>query len=184
MENSVFKNIEEHLPMLLSATIGCIIIVLLIGAYIGKTLRNRRVVRKMQRGAKLEQKAGSLLERKGYKIIAFQHPAQYDILVNGNTETISVRFDFLVKQKQKTYLVEVKSGDKAPDPLYAPTRRQMLEYFLVAKSYGILLVDMETEQISTVEFPDFGNNTQFSFCTILLVIVFILLFLYLVQFLF
>jgi len=155
---------------------------LVVGAYLGAWLRSYRAVRKMKRGAKLEQSAGALLEKKGYRIVAFQHQARYPIKVDGKEHMIDVRFDFLAKRSGKLYVVEVKSGEKAPDATYAPTRRQLLEYRLVAKTHGVLSLDMETEQIHTVEFPDFVARSGSVACKLSALFLAVIIVLFFLQF--
>lgn len=107
----------------------------------------------MAKGQIAERKAGDFLKQNGYHIIGYQKSAAYTVLVQNKPVLVTVRFDFVVRKRGKTFVAEVKSGKSAPDIRTAATRRQLLEYALVARAEGLLLVDMEKRTISEVIFP-------------------------------
>ncbi len=113
--------------------------------------------RRMSRGQALEKKAGALLQSKGYRLVGYQHPVSYEMQVDGRTVTVSLKIDFIVSKNGKTYIAEVKSGKLAPDIKTSATRRQLLEYSLVARTDGTLLVDMESREIAEIVFPWAGT---------------------------
>ena len=68
------------------------------------------------------------------------------------------RADRVVEQDGRIYVADVKTGDRARDPTTPATRRQLLEYWLSHEADGVLLVDMETETVHVVAFPDFSTD--------------------------
>ena len=77
------------------------------------------------------------------------------MLVDGKPVSFEVELDYLVLDLRDRKLVaEVKTGSAAPDPVYIPTRRQLLEYaVLFPEAVGLLLVDMERAAVLETEFP-------------------------------
>lgn len=108
--------------------------------------RNRRA----QEG---EAHAERLLIRQGYAIVERQVSRSWTVQVDGEPWEAFVRADLLVEKDGRTFVAEVKTGELAPDPLYPPTRRQLLEYFFVFDPDGLLLVDVEADAILEVAFP-------------------------------
>lgn len=108
-------------------------------------LRRRRV-----RGRRGEVEASRLLTDAGYEILEDQASREVALQVDGAPRSYVLRPDFLVRRRGREYVVEVKTGKKAPDPLYAATRRQLLEYAVCFPERELLLVDMEAGQIHRV----------------------------------
>ncbi len=80
--------------------------------------------------------------------------------VDGQTVWVSCRGDLLVQARRtplatagSQFIAEVKTGLRAPDPTNPSTRRQLLEYLTAFDVDGVLLVDMEREQIYVIAFP-------------------------------
>ena len=109
--------------------------------------------RRTRRGLAGEQQAEVLLRRWGFRILERQAERMVPMVVEGEEWECAVRADFLVERDGRTWVVEVKTGQRAPDPGSPTTRRQLLEYCLVFGSDRLLLLDMETQQLRTVEFP-------------------------------
>ena len=63
-----------------------------------------------------------------------------------------MRLDLEVERSGQLYVAEVKTGTLAPDPTLAATRRQLREYAALLPDHGMLLVDMESETITEVDF--------------------------------
>lgn len=124
-----------------------------IGWRAGSWYRSHKAQRRMAKGLVAERKAGDFLKQNGYQIIGYQKSSAYTVLVQNKPVPVTVRFDFVVQKRGKTFVAEVKSGKSAPDIRTASTRRQLLEYALVARADGLLLVDMEKRTISEVIFP-------------------------------
>ena len=99
-----------------------------------------------------EQEAERLLEDAGYAIVERQVARSWAMSVDGVDTEASVRADLLVKRDGQVFVAEVKTGRLAPDPLYPPTRRQLLEYLFVFDPDGLLVVDVESRSIREAEF--------------------------------
>ena len=130
-----------------------VIVVLLFGAIVvlknkGSRASKRRNIRAQQG----EKEAEKLLKSKGYTIVGRQVKEKSGLYVDGVWREVEVRVDFIVRKRRKKFVAEVKTGKTAPDPTQASTRRQLLEYSLVFKSHGVLLVDMEERKIRQITF--------------------------------
>lgn len=104
-----------------------------------------------QRG---EAEAEALLEDEGYEIVGEQVAVEGTMYVDGEPRVFRVRLDLIARRGGHDYIVEVKTGDLAPDPTYPPTRRQLREYASLLPDYGLLLVDVDRGEVVTVEFDD------------------------------
>lgn len=113
--------------------------------------RNWRMQRRFQRGAAAEKKAARFLRRQGYRILAAQLAETVTVYVNGQPQKSTVRADFYVRKGWRTYIVEVKSGQQGTVRL-PNVRRQLLEYKLVYRPHGILLLDMEHGVLEEIRF--------------------------------
>jgi hypothetical protein len=116
-------------------------------------LGSRRVRSRNARAQVGEIEAEQLLEGLGYQIIDRQVRCLWWIEVDGEEEEVELRADLLVERDGDRFIAEVKTGTRAPDPTFPQTRRQLLEYRLAFEPYGVLLVDMEEEEILSVDFP-------------------------------
>lgn len=112
-----------------------------------------RFRRRVRRGMRGQGRARALLERSGYEVLAEEHPASGEVEVDGRATPYTVRVDYLVRRKGRTFGVEVKTGARAPDPMHRATRRQLLEYSRLLDVDGLLLLDMEARQLMEVRFP-------------------------------
>jgi len=108
--------------------------------------------RRMKRGVKAEVKAEKILRRYGYKVTAVQQPTTMAMKVDGKTKTYEVCPDAIARRKKRLYLVEVKTGARAVDPLFRETRRQLLEYYHGFPVDGVLLVNADAERVHQIEF--------------------------------
>lgn len=114
--------------------------------------RTRR--KRFERAAQAEEDARHLLQRHGYEVLDDQAQLTWTILLNGQPHEVNMRADYLVRRHGRRYVAEVKSGRVAPRISTAATRRQLLEYLIAYPVEGVLLVDMEDEEIFEVTFPD------------------------------
>ena len=119
------------------------------------TLRRRFAI-----GAQAEKDAVPLLERHGYTILDEQATAQSIFWVDGVETACTVRADLLAEKDGQQFVVEVKSGDSAPDPKYSATRRQLLEYEHVFRRDGMLLADMRGGTLKRVTFGLQGTQPR------------------------
>ena len=99
-----------------------------------------------------ERSAEKLLERLGYRIEARQPRAEVCVWVDGAPLTLEVRGDLLARRQRRRYLVEVKTGTKAPRITHGPTRRQLLEYRYAFDAEGLLLVDADRGTVQEIAF--------------------------------
>jgi Holliday junction resolvase-like predicted endonuclease len=132
------------------------ILLIIVGGFLGiwsLRFHKRIILRHRREKARIyEKKAIDLLKKYGFDILDVQKGASYFIFINGRPKEIKVRADVIVKKGGKVYVAEVKSGKTSPSADIPATRRQLLEYYLVYKPAGILLVDMEQQKIKTIEY--------------------------------
>lgn len=119
---------------------------------LSRAWRRRQMLRRFARGREGEHRAADLLRRHGFKLLATQSTGTWRMRVGGTWEEGHVRADALASRSGRLYVVEVKTGSRAPDPTSSATRRQLLEYQQVFHPDGILLADMETELLYEVAF--------------------------------
>jgi hypothetical protein len=132
---------SSHL-VLLSSVAGAVAggALVLAGARLWRRLVWRGRRRRAGRG---ERGARKLLRRLGYRVLEEQPTQPLRLLLDGQPVDYAVRADLLVRRRRRTYVAEVKTGEAAPDPATAATRRQLLEYAVAYPVDGVLLVDME-----------------------------------------
>lgn len=119
--------------------------------------RARRRGRYFQRrGVQAERKAERLLTRLGYRVVSRQPSAQAHVIVDGSRREITVTGDLLVDRGGRRWLVEVKTGGRR-SPYSDTTRRQLLEYALVYRVDGLLLVDVPGGAVMEIAF-DYPTN--------------------------
>lgn len=119
---------------------------------LARHLRRRRLKRRFQRGCSGEQRAPDLLKARGFRILEQQPKQDCLVQVDGEECAYQIRADLLVARRGRRYVAEVKTGEAAPDPLQAATRRQLLEYAVSYPVDGVLLVDMEAGAIHEIAF--------------------------------
>lgn len=127
-------------------------LVLAVAWRVAATRGSRRSRSRTRRAIAAEGRAERLLERAGYAILDRQVQGSWTIWVDGEAVEASVRADLLVGRGELVYVAEVKTGERAPDPTFPATRRQLLEYLHVFEPDGLLLVDMEAEEVLEVAF--------------------------------
>jgi len=120
--------------------------------YLRKAWFRLRLNRKMGRARRAETAAVKVLKREGYRIIDMQKRVPIVTLVDGCPHDNWVQADFIVEKGGRRYVVEVKTGEQAPKVTSSATRRQLLEYFLIYRPDGILLLDMEYGKLREVNF--------------------------------
>ncbi|HHW02670.1 MAG TPA: hypothetical protein GXX35_07650 [Thermoanaerobacterales bacterium] len=117
-----------------------------------KYFRRWKIKKRIFKARKLERKAVELLKKNGFEVVELQKESHYTLFIDGKPYKAAVKADMIVKKHNKIYVAEVKSGDRSPSPRFIDTRRQLLEYYLVYRPKGLLLVDMEKEKIRKVEY--------------------------------
>lgn len=139
---------------LLFALLGLLVGGLIVGLYLAWRARLRRahMLDAARRGKALEAQAPALLLDAGYRVVEDQAQVRYEFLVDGEVLPVILRADFVAERDGRRFVVEVKSGEAAR-PTRRETRRQLLEYCLHYPVDGVLLLDVEAQRLSTVEFP-------------------------------
>lgn len=125
---------------------------LLVGILLARFLRgagSRRRNRVAQDG---EAEAERILSRAGYRVVERQARAVWSMRVDGEEVDVEVRADLIVRRRDRLFVAEVKTGERAPDPTHPPTRRQLLEYSLVFGADAVLLVDVPARAVRSVSF--------------------------------
>ncbi|MCB9593137.1 MAG: hypothetical protein H6719_10425 [Sandaracinaceae bacterium] len=115
--------------------------------------RRWTLARRLERAKRGEHEAEALLAREGYRVLGRQVRAAVTYLVDGAAREAHVVADLLVSRGGRRYVAEVKTGDRATDPLCRPTRRQLLEYAQAFDVSGLLLVDPEAGRVLAVGVP-------------------------------
>lgn len=133
--------------------------------------KRSRLKHKMAVARNKEKQAIKFLEKNGYKVIDIQPGAEMKTIVNDREYSTWIRPDLLVKKGNREYVAEVKSGAMATRITNRMTRRQLLEYYVVFGTKGILLVDMEKKRIREIEFELPNRFTQGSHCRIYQVVI-------------
>ncbi len=126
-----------------------------------RNILNNRIAKKRTLSSKhAERRAEKWLKKNGFQIVEKQQGRPLVIHEGKNTHRYLIRTDFLVKKGRRRYIVEVKSGQKNNSVANRDTRRQLLEYFLAYKGYGIILFDMENKKFSEIKFslPDLHSR--------------------------
>lgn len=129
------------------------VVVALIVAWRMATRGSRASVARNRRAQQGEAGAERLLEAQGFVVVERQASRTWSFDVDGEEQHAGVRADLLVERDDMLYVAEVKTGARAPDPRHPATRRQLLEYWLVYQPDGLLLVDMERQEVREVVFP-------------------------------
>lgn len=119
--------------------------------YINTHFKKYKIKRILKRAKNAEQKAVTVLKRNGYHILDIQKRRPVKIFINDEPHETYVKADFIVKKYSKIYVVEVKTGNQTK-PTSPLVRRQLLEYYLVFKPHGVLLLDMDKIKLSTIKF--------------------------------
>lgn len=117
-----------------------------------KILRKKRLRKRMNRARKAEGRALKFLNASGYEILDVQKRVPFVTFVDGKPYKNSIQADYVVTKDGLRYVVEVKTGEEATQVTNTQTRRQLLEYYLIYRPDGILLLDMESQVIREVNF--------------------------------
>lgn len=130
---------------------------LAIGAWLfrlaSRALARRRRVARLTRAYAGQRNAIPLVESLGYTVLAEQPRITMTVHVDGAPFVLDLRPDLFLERGGERYVADVKTGRAAPDPLFAATRRQLLEYATAIGASGALLVDVERAEVRAVSFP-------------------------------
>lgn len=147
MKDQLIEWLQVGWPYLLCSVLGGLFFL-----GIKKWIVGYRIRKRLARGREKELEAVEWLESNGFRILDHQPQYQHAVKWNGRRQVFNVRPDFLVRKRGQTILVEVKSGSSAISIENRSTRRQLLEYHIVAPKYDLYLLDMEAGQLNKVDF--------------------------------
>ncbi|MCL0077712.1 hypothetical protein M1N61_01430 [Peptococcaceae bacterium] len=125
---------------------------LVLAYYLLKCYRSYAIKRRLKTAKHAEKRAKQFLEKEGYKVIKIQPRVPVITHVNGKNYKNHIKVDFIVKKNSKTYVVDVKTGKQVERLLDADIRRQLLEYYLVYRTDGALLLDMTNKKLYNLKF--------------------------------
>jgi len=126
--------------------------------YIFKYIRKLKLKKRIQKAKRREYEAISFVEKNGFDVVSLQKDAFYTLFIDNKPYKVKVKADMIVKKGNKIYVAEVKTGDMATSPKYVDTRRQLLEYYMVYRPSGLILIDMEKQKIRTIEYSIFNHE--------------------------
>ncbi len=146
---------EPRAALIATIAAVCVAVLLVaIGAWCAIAWKRRTMLERFDAGRAAEREAEFILAAAGFRVIARQISARWTMTVDGTRCEVDLRADLRVERHGRQWLVEVKSGAAAPDPLWPSTRRQLLEYSLAFGASELLLVDVTARRIHVVSFPD------------------------------
>jgi hypothetical protein len=123
-----------------------------------KHLARRRRVLRAARAGQAERAAAQVLVEAGYAIVGRQVRRSWSVLADGHELRFDLIADYLVEVDGARWVAEVKTGERALDLRYGPTRRQLLEYRQAFGAEGVLLVDAEGQQVRRVQFRELAPS--------------------------
>ncbi|MDD4569946.1 MAG: hypothetical protein PHE70_07485 [Tepidanaerobacteraceae bacterium] len=127
-----------------------IIVGVFVAVNVSKYLKLRTLKRRIRKAKKGEYRAIEFIKKQGFQVVDIQKEESYTLFIDDKPYEVTVKADMIVRKGSKTYVAEVKTGEKVTSPKYKDTRRQLLEYYLVYQPNGLLLIDMEEQKIRTV----------------------------------
>jgi hypothetical protein len=147
------RRIPPELLLAVAGAVALLAVVQTLRLALRTWLPRRRLALARARGALGEVRAEALLRRLGFTIVGRQVGVRYGLGVDGVRVPIDLRADYLVADRGRRYVAEVKTGTFAPRIETAATRRQLLEYRVAFDVDGVLLVDADLERVRLIEFP-------------------------------
>jgi hypothetical protein len=115
--------------------------------------RDRRArVRRAARAARAERRARGVLEDAGFRVRGEQVRKSWSLSSDGREVRFDLVADYVVERDGRVWVAEVKTGERALDLRFGPTRRQLLEYREAFGVDGVLLVDAEADGFSEIHF--------------------------------
>ncbi len=115
--------------------------------------RDRRArIRRAARAARAERHARSVLDDAGFRVRGEQVRRSWSLSEDGRALQFDLVADYVVERDGRAWVAEVKTGERALDLRFGPTRRQLLEYREAFGVDGVLLVDAEANGIREIHF--------------------------------
>ncbi|MGK0446412.1 MAG: hypothetical protein ACJA2M_000180 [Polaribacter sp.] len=132
--------------------------------------KKRAGKKRFERGLKLETAAEDFLRKKGFNILSSQEIYFHNYVVNGHKKQNKLIVDYIAEKSGKKYIIEVKSGKKAISLDDKNSRRQLLEYDLVIENDGVILLDMENENLQFVNFHSKEEQQEYKIRQIIILV--------------
>jgi len=102
-----------------------------------------------------------VLEQAGFRVRGEQVRKSWVVSVDGEQVRFELVADYVVERAGRPWVAEVKTGERALDLRFGPTRRQLLEYREAFGVEGVLLVDAEANSLREIHFhPSRGGRDQ------------------------
>jgi len=115
--------------------------------------RDRRArIRRAARATRAEREARGVLEQHGFLVRGQQVRKSWSVLADGSEVRFELIADYVVERGGELWVAEVKTGERALDLRFGPTRRQLLEYREAFGVDGVLLVDAEQGGVRAIHF--------------------------------
>lgn len=115
--------------------------------------RDRRArVERVARAQTAERAARGVLENAGFVVVAEQVRRAWSVSADGEPISFQLVADYVVERSGQRWVAEVKTGQRALNLRFGPTRRQLLEYREAFGVKGVLLVDAERKSLRQVHF--------------------------------
>ncbi|AEG61277.1 hypothetical protein [Desulforamulus ruminis] len=108
--------------------------------------------RRVLKAGKAELAARKFLSSEGYKILSVQERVPVVTKINGKSHKSHIQADLIVQKGKEVFVVDVKTGQVAQQPNSPEIRRQLLEYYLVYQTDGVLVLDMDQKKLYRMEF--------------------------------
>ncbi len=147
------RRLPPELLLAVAAAVTLVALVQTLRLALRGWLKRSRLASARERGALGEVRAEAILRRLGYTIVGRQVAVTYALGVDGARVPVDLRADYVVAERGRRYVAEVKTGAFAPRIETAATRRQLLEYRIAFDVDGVLLVDADAETVRLIEFP-------------------------------
>lgn len=117
-----------------------------------KMLHSFAARRRVLKAGKAELAARKFLEEEGYRVLAVQERVPVVTKMNGKPHKSHIQADLIVQKGKEIFVVDVKTGQVAQQPNSPEIRRQLLEYFLIYRTDGVLVLDMGNKKLYRMEF--------------------------------
>ena len=132
--------------------LGLLFLGVLVGVRLVRWGGRRKGRHVANRGLRGEAEGIRLLEAEGFELVDTQVRRRTTLEVDGESLSFELRLDAVVTRDGHRYVAEFKTGNVATVGA-ASTRRQLLEYAVAFPDHGMLLVDVEAEEVLEIEFP-------------------------------
>jgi Holliday junction resolvase-like predicted endonuclease len=130
-----------------------LLLAMFMGVLMARWVRGARSRERNHVARRAEKRAVALLAREGYELVQEKPSTRFGLEVDGAPFVVEIEADLLVRRRGAGLaIVEVKSGNRAPDLRHGATRRQLLEYALAFGVDEVVLVDMAAEEVRLVSF--------------------------------